>query len=286
MSAHRPRRFFGGGLWLILLSLINSCGSLSPRQSIEKAQRLAGQTGFVSWSIPAQQFSLQSFHRKLKAADSVRVYIEGDGRAWPSRSRAPANPTPSQHLVLQLALADTSHNNIFYLGRPCQWRAILADSCVPKYWQGARFSEAVVAAMNIALDQIKSKSHAKKIELIGFSGGASVAILLASRRADIVSIRSVAGNLSSRWLNRHHRLSPLRQSLPVAAVAKQIRHIPQLHFYGSNDAIVPHALGLHYLSGIEGRHCIEINHIVGPGHNQGWLELWPKLLTQSLPCTK
>ena len=61
--------------------------------------------------------------------------------------------------------------------------------------------------MNEAIDFLIKKYQAGKIELVGYSGGGAVALLLAVRRHDIVSVRTVAGNLNPEAVNQYHKVS-------------------------------------------------------------------------------
>lgn len=53
----------------------------------------------------------------------------------------------------------------------------------------------VFTAYNEALDEIKKRYDITEFNLIGHDGGANIAAVLASTRKDVVSLRTVAGNL-------------------------------------------------------------------------------------------
>ena len=75
--------------------------------------------------------------------------------------------------------------------------------------------------------------------LIGFSGGASVATLVAGQRKDVVRLITVAGDLNHALLNQHHGTTPLRGSLNPSEDVDLVRQIPQYHWCGEKDVVVP-----------------------------------------------
>lgn len=67
------------------------------------------------------------------------VYLEGDGRAWASRTIISADPTPVKPLAMWLARAD-GRPNVAYLARPCQYGGAGQSPCSPRYWSSHRFA--------------------------------------------------------------------------------------------------------------------------------------------------
>ncbi len=53
----------------------------------------------------------------------------------------------------------------------------------------------MVNSIHKTLDQIKTRYNASGFNLIGYSGGGAIAALVAADRNDILSLRTVAGNL-------------------------------------------------------------------------------------------
>jgi dienelactone hydrolase len=98
-------------------------------------------------------------------------------------------------MALRLALLDP-HPNVIYLARACQYTPPeLNPSCTDQYWSSHRYAAEVIKAMNDVLSQIKTKTKNTEFMLIGFSGGANVAALLASQRSDVRGLITVAGDL-------------------------------------------------------------------------------------------
>lgn len=75
-----------------------------------------------------------------------------------------------------------------YLGRPCQYVMSQAESCDQRYWTNARFAPEVIAAMNSAISTIKDNLGATELSLVGYSGGAAIAVMIAvNGRVKVIS---------------------------------------------------------------------------------------------------
>jgi pimeloyl-ACP methyl ester carboxylesterase len=170
----------------------------------------------------------------------LTVYIEGDGRAW-SPGAPPDNPTPRTPVGLELALADPGAP-LLYLGRPCQFIAFRADACPPRLWTSGRFSAQVIDAMDAAVVDAERRSGIQALVLVGFSGGAAVAALLALRHPETALLVTVAGVVDHAAWTRLHGVGPLADSLNPADRLDALARIPQVHLAGSADAVVPPVL--------------------------------------------
>jgi hypothetical protein len=106
-------------------------------------------------------------------------------------------------------------------------------------------------------------------------------MLIAAERNDIASIRTVAGNIDHAAFTSLHRVTPLRHSLDPASVAWRIRKIPQWHFFGDRDKIVPKSIGDSYLSKGGESHCAKIRALAEVTHNKGWDQVWRNLLEET-----
>lgn len=264
--------------FLALLPVLAACTAPVAVRDI-KTQVAARLGGFSRQEIKADPFILTSYERVRQPGMVAAVYIEGDGLAWLSRTRASKDPTPTNPVALKLADEDKSAN-VVYLSRPCQFSK--GEGCSQEYWTGKRFSPEVIAAMGKALDDIKKRHNIYGFNLMGFSGGGAVAALLAARRDDILSLRTVAGNLDTAAFTRLHRVTPLAGSLNPADVAEKIVRIPQKHFVGAEDKVVPRKIGESFVAATHRPDCIALTEVEGASHEDGWVEQWPKLLEQPL----
>jgi len=261
--------------------LISGCATsgwlASPSDS---ADSLAAVNGFTKSFIKTPDFILTSYERISQPGSPVRFYIEGDGRAWISRTRLSDDPTPREALVIELAAMDPSPN-VVYIARPGQYAESGIPDCDPAYWSGRRFSEEVIRSVSEAINQTVLKAGAKSVELVGYSGGAAVAVLVAARRNDVSGIRTIAGNLNPDELNRYHNVSRLEGSLDPMEVAEKIKNIPQRHFIGSRDKTIPPSISESFIrkEGIVDNGSITV--VYGATHSHGWLERWKELLSLS-----
>ncbi len=268
--------------YILLIVLLAGGCSFTPRAEI--AARLARSGGLRHVEITARPFVLTSFLRLSQKGRPVDVYIEGDGHAWLDRHTPSLDPTPDDPLGLKLAARDDGAN-VIYLARPCQYSRMAAQTpCPLKYWTFARFSPTVIDAMNHALNVLKRRYGFAKINLIGYSGGGAVAVLLAARRTDVASLRTVAGDIDSAAMQRIHDLSPLTGSLAPEDAARAIARIPQIHFIGGKDTVITPAIYQGYEAMAGQGACVAGRIVSGAHHNSGWAHIWPSLLKMPLPA--
>jgi pimeloyl-ACP methyl ester carboxylesterase len=263
------------------LALLGCCGQTACRSPDRDAQRIAGPALLQRQTVHAGSFVLTSFARIGAPREPIDIYIEGDGRAWQSRGAPAPDPTPRQAMGLKLAAKDPGAN-VVYLARPCQFTA--RDShCDVVYWTGKRYSPEVIAAMNEAVSHYAALVRGSALNLIGYSGGGTLAILIAVRRNDVASIRTVAGNLDVDEVNRLHAVSPMPLSVNPINEAYRVAAIPQIHFSGGADRVVPPAIAERFARAAGGA-CVQTRIIPGMGHEGRWDERWPLLLAQLPRC--
>jgi hypothetical protein len=133
------------------------------------------------------------------------------------------------------------------------------------------------------IDLGKKKARASKLEIIGYSGGGAVEVLVAVCRSDVSGIHTVAGNLDHQAWIRHHNVDPLRGSLNAADKARKIAHIPQIHYIGSKDENIGPFVAESFRSKAERDACINIKMVLGPDHSKGWERVWPDLIATAIP---
>lgn len=266
-------------LCFVTILLLTGCAfHFTPESFVHKTMR---SKGWFAVTFASSGFKLQGFHNGLRTRQKeVLVYIEGDGNAWIGRHSLSANPTPRNSLILKLATQDPSPQ-VFYLARPCQY--IMSAKCHPKYWSSHRFSEIVVASMVTAIDQIKALARADTVNLVGYSGGGALAVLIGSRRNDIGWLVTVAANLDHKAWTQHHNASPLTGSLSALDVATKVAMIPQLHFIGSKDRVMPQHLFMRYADRLKQHNTIILRTIRDYDHKCCWQENWQGLLCRHLP---
>ena len=123
-------------------------------------------------------------------AETLHVYIGSDGTPW--RGNRPASdPTPRNPLALRLMLIDPAP--AIYIGRPCYHGLAQDPDCNESVWTSARYSADTVDSMAAVI----AGYSAEHIILIGYSGGGSIAALLASRLEKVRSLLTIAANLDT-----------------------------------------------------------------------------------------
>lgn len=266
-------------IFMLLLSAAGAgCSSMSPLMNRNAAaDRAARAGGFEKSFIKTKSFTLTTYYRCAKPGDPLNLYIEGDGSAWLSRTRLSDDPTPRRPLVLELAGMDPAAN-VAYLSRPGQYTATDSSLCDPSYWSDKRFSSEVVDALNDAIEALRTRTSAIRINLIGYSGGAALAALIAAKRNDVVSLRTVAGNLDPEAVNRYHNVSPLNGSLNPMDAAVKLKGLPQRHFVGSKDAVIPPFVAQSFMKRAGDQDGGKITIVEGASHANGWRERWKSLL--------
>jgi hypothetical protein len=245
------------------------------------ADDMANQAGFTKEYIKAGRFTLMTYQRLNNRSDTVSIYIEGDGRAWESKHRLSDDPTPSNPVALRLAVQDPA-DNIVYMARPGQYSPSGLVDCDSRYWSALRFAPEVVESMDGAIDRLKEKSGAKYVELVGYSGGGAIAVLVAARRHDVIALRTVAGNLNTRAFCDYHHVSQMDGSVNPIDVAPQVVHVPQRHFIGSKDKIVPFVIAETFVKMEGDKNNERITVVDDVSHNDGWPKRWRELLL--IPC--
>lgn len=267
------------GILISLSFLFAGCVSVDSRT---EATRIASTAGLNSENIPTRSFVIATWGRFTPPVNSIRVYIEGDGFAWKSRTQPSDDPTPHQPTGLKLAAADPGQN-VLYLARPCQFIGPpLPATCQVNWWTNDRFSAVVIDTMNEALEVFASRYPGAKLDMVGYSGGGNIAALLAARRKDVRSLRTVAGNLDVAWVNTMHNVTPMPNAISAIDRAAELRTLPQIHYSGDADKTVPVDVARRFQQ-VVGGNCIRVEVVSGMTHSADWAAIWPQLLKNPLP---
>ena len=211
----------------------------------------------------------------MTQAEILTIYIEGDGLAWINYTSPSADPTPLNPIALKLALKDTKPS--IYLARPCQYTRLEDQKCSQQYWTNKRFSPEVIQAINQAIDHVKKQFNARKLILVGYSGGGAVATLIAAQREDIKHLFTIGGNLDHAFWTSEHHLSPLSGSLNPRDFWEQLQHVPQTHFVGANDKVIDESVLRAYASYFPADKKPAIMVVPEFDHTCCWVEEWARL---------
>ena len=269
-----------------LISFCTSCQAPAERQ-----QQLAQQLGLSALQVSGKGFSHRLFLNAPAAAllgtsgkltvrppaefARLHVYLEGDGDPWLNRTQPASDLTARHPLALPLLASDPAP--ALYLGRPCYDGLARTSGCAPRYWTSHRYSEAVVASMAAALRQVPHYQASSDTVLIGHSGGATLAMLLAARLPRIRAVVSLAGNLDPDAWARLHQYSPLTGSLNPALGPALPDTITQIYFLGAADRNIPPTL---FPVTLLQQNNVRMILVEEYNHRCCWLRDWRSLLSQ------
>ncbi|GAA0583423.1 hypothetical protein GCM10008997_35290 [Halomonas salifodinae] len=255
---------------LISIVLVAACSSPAQRHNDAAEARAYGVD-----SVPAPPFRL-TVYRPSGARPSPRpwhVYLTGDGTPWEHGRYPSRDPTPRRPLALELMDRDPGPRLLLH--RPCYARHPPDPACQPRLWTDQRYGEAVVDAMDRALDRLVAEWQIDGLVLIGHSGGGLLARLLAGRRDDVRALVTIAANLDHAAWTRHHGYLPLEGSLRLAEAPPLDAGIRQWHLVGSEDPVIPAAL---VQRGARHDPQARVEVVDGFDHRCCWVEAWPGFL--------
>ena len=212
---------------------------------------------FVYKEIQTDDYVLASWQKINDENSLVKIYIEGDGHAYTSKGYPTTDPTPRSTFLRDIAFDDVSEN-VVYLARPCQY--IKSNDYKSVDWTTGRFSWKIVNNMAQAIKKI---ADGKNVILIGYSGGALLCGLIINeyqQELKIVKWITVAGLLNhTRW-TKYFDYTPLKYSMDLNVIP----NIPQIHYIGKKDTVIPYWLTLQC---VDERDCVVIENAT---HNKGF----------------
>lgn len=250
----------------VIACLLASCG---PSHHYEEAarDRIATSAWMIERQIPTDPFLLTAYERVHKFGGTAQLYIEGDGLTYVSNQSISRSPTPKYPVALHLATKDHA-KNVIYLSRPCQISG-MADGetyCHHRYWTKDRFSPEIIESYQQALNELKRRYGFTDFNLIGYEGGAAIAGTLAGMRDDVLSFRSVSGDLAD------------------IASPDALYNLPQKHYFGVHDEETPAEIWTSYLTTLSGSPCVSHQVVREVGYEDGWANRWGDLIKQPVMC--
>jgi pimeloyl-ACP methyl ester carboxylesterase len=263
MSRQRPavacQRFI-----LLCIALFGGCATPSER-FLDDAER----RGFTAQVAQSERHHLVVLrHGRPTAGEPLHIYLDGDGTPMLSRHQIANDPSSRSRLILDLMERDPAPSVL--VGRPCYYQG--NKGCDPVLWTDQRYSEGIVAGLAQVIVAESDTAPESPLTLIGYSGGGTLAMLLAPRLRRVERVVTVAANLDVTAWTAHHGYSALVGSLNPADAPPLPSHIRQLHLFGENDKNVPAALMRH----VAERSSNSAIRIV-PGYNHAccWAKTWP-----------
>jgi pimeloyl-ACP methyl ester carboxylesterase len=210
----------------------------------------------------------------------LHVYIEHDGTPWLFNTVVSEDPTPRNPIALELMARDQGPR--LFLGRPCYYEFRRERGCSATLWTQDRYSPAVIDSMVAALRGFLSARSFSQVVLIGYSGGGTIAWLMAERLPETSSVVTIAANLDIDYWTSIHGYSPLVGSLNPALRPPLRATIQQMHYFGGRDENVPPPV----LRSFARHHpTAQIVEVADFDHNCCWTQRWPQLLHAAMPSS-
>jgi len=276
-------------LSLLCLIPLTACG-LDTDVDIQTANQIARPAFMVERTIDADTFGLNAWERMHQRGAPATIYIEGDGSIIDAADGTidlsiKPNATPSNPVGLHLASRDLS-KNLGYLSRPCQFVKLPEDKgCDSAYWNDKKYTPEVLMAYETALNDMAARYDLTGFHLVGYGGGANIAAVLAATRGDILSLRTVAGDVSPKFTNNYRATAPLAtNSVYATDFGTKLALIPQHHFIGAADKQIPPGTYHSYRQAVGLSDCINYSVIQDADHTRGWVQIWPQLLKLTPEC--
>jgi pimeloyl-ACP methyl ester carboxylesterase len=248
--------------------LLVSCAS-----PIERATDVAMGAGMESSEIVGGGFTHQVFQLVRPGDSRLYVFIEGDGSPWVNAgTRVASDPTPRNPLALRLAAL--TPGSVLYLGRPCYFGYANQASCSIELWTSARYSETVIVSMVETLEGFAMQHNLNEIVLVGYSGGGTLAVLMAPRLSVPPRVITIAANLDVEAWTRAHGYLPLDGSLNPADEPQLPARIAEVHLVGARDLNVPRSTVSRYLDRVPPASVWEFSDF---DHACCWEREWPDI---------
>ena len=256
----------------LLLAVVALAGCATPA---ERFDRRAIALGIQATNLPGEGFSHRAYVAGVEPGfTTLHVYIEHDGTPWKAVNLVSDDPTPRVPFALELMARDSGPR--LFLGRPCHFELLGDSRCRPLLWTHERYSGAVVASMVAALRGFLSVHPYPNVVLIGYSGGGTLAWLMAARIPETTRVVTIAANLDIDEWARIHGYSPLIGSLNPALAPALTPAIDQIHYAGGRDTNVTLSVVASFVHRHPAARVIEIAEF---DHRCCWIDRWPQLLT-------
>jgi dienelactone hydrolase len=237
-----------------------------------RIERLAGSLGLTRSVVDAGGFRSLLFMRSGAAPQDapLTIFIEGDGVPWRGGMEPSLDPTTADPIALKL-LAQTPPPAA-YVSRPC-YQDMTGPRCTAERWTIERYSDEIVSSMTEVVRTAEVRASARKLVLVGYSGGGVLAVLIAERLDNVAAVVTVGANLDTDAWTQHHGYLPLTGSLNPA-LSTAAHRWPETHLYGARDAVVPPSTTAAYFKRFpQARQQI----IEGYDHVCCWVDNWARL---------
>ena len=257
--------------WLVFAIINSILGCTTPSEHFDT---VAFNLGIHSQLVDAEKFKHSIYVDESNlSGELLHVYLDGDGTPWQNNRWVSYDPTARNPLILRLMVQDSTPSIL--LGRPCYYGLSQSLNCDKKYWTSHRYSKQIVSSMSHVLRQWLQQHNFKQVVLIGYSGGGSLAMLIASNIQQVTKVVTVAANLNIDSWSTFHGYPKLENSLNPADETKLFPKIKQFHFAGAEDKIVPAAIIKQFSENQTNARYFEF---LGVDHACCWEQKWSNVL--------
>jgi len=260
-------------LFISIVCFLGLAGCTTPSERFASA---AANFGFYGFSLNSGIFDHQ-FYTNTKVTQDINeevlhVYLDGDGTPWEKHQWIADDPTSRNPMILELMRQDKAA--AIFLGRPCYQGLNKTSACHYKYWTSHRYSKKVVDSMVQVLKLWLNKHSFKQVVLIGYSGGGTLAVLMAPYLSEVQTIVTLAANLDVEAWSRYHGYKPLPESLNPARINLNA-NLRQMHIAGLEDNIVPAQIIKSYVEKQVNALYLPYAHF---DHHCCWVKEWVSIL--------
>jgi pimeloyl-ACP methyl ester carboxylesterase len=240
------------------------------------AQTLARGHALEPLLLHGTAFQHHAFAAVRGAPGLLVLFIEGDGSPWVGGGRQiAADPTPRVPLALELAVSTPA--SVLYLGRPCYLEVKRPPECSEPLWTSERYSSAIVASMSAAATTYIAERHFEQVLILGYSGGGTLAALMAGNLPHVSGLVTIAGNLDpDAWAQLHGYL-PLQGSLNPSLEPLLPADLKQWYLVGERDSNVTAAATARYFARIPQDRVWPYARF---DHKCCWVQAWPSIFTR------
>jgi dienelactone hydrolase len=240
-----------------------------------RVEQLATEGGLTREAYRAGAFGALIYMKREEAAEAgpLVIFLEGDGQLRTTSLEPFVDTTPKHPIALELALHTPAR--VAYIVRPCHADGRDAK-CDLEQWRTARYSSDVVDSLVASVREASRMANAREVELVGYSGGGTLAVLVAERLDNVARVITIAANLDTDAWASLHGYPALSRSLNPA-VSERPHVWPELHLFGTEDEVVPRVTTSKYF---ERRADAQQRAIEGVDHTCCWVQRWPDLWQQ------
>jgi pimeloyl-ACP methyl ester carboxylesterase len=254
----------------LAIAATTACGFIGCASPLHRAERIAARGDLRPLVIDGAGLHHRAFARSGSAREPLVIFIEGDGSPWVDGGiRVATDPTPHSPLALELAAA--TPGPVLYLGRPCYFDFVSEKGCSGASWTSQRYCAELVGSMTAAATRYATGHGFKQVLLVGYSGGGTIAALMARDMPAVVGLVTVAGNLDPDTWARLHGYLPLSGRNPALEPALPMKLL-QLHLVGGRDRNVPYAAASAYLQHLAPKDVMQFEDF---DHACCWTRVWP-----------